>query len=202
MDYLKQLPSSFASLLKGLRLKAGYASQKDFAAAVGVHPNTQRNYEDEGFNRLPDIDYLIKVSRLTSCNLMEVLILRVYFQCSHEGEVPQDIQAFINGDIELLNSANVLEVKSNEYEFVLSGTAMEPLIQDGMICEYIPTTGIENGAIHAFSTGDSIVVRRAEVDLDGDVILTAANKDFSKLPLSQARNLKLLGRVVSAKKRF
>lgn len=51
---------TFSERLVALRKEAGFDTRKDFAEAIGVHPNTLRNYETG--EREPGHSFLIRVS--------------------------------------------------------------------------------------------------------------------------------------------
>ncbi|TSK09225.1 MAG: helix-turn-helix transcriptional regulator [Geobacter sp.] len=79
------------------------------------------------------------------------------------------------------------------------GDSMEPYLDDGdLILVDLSVTHIENNAIYVLQFGDSLLVKRVQVKLDGEVIVKSDNPRYEPEAFhgDSAERLRVVGRMV------
>ncbi len=202
-------------------------TRPQFCAAVGVAKSTLANYLSG--RRVPDCLFLLRLVQRFGVNAEWLLtgekpVFRNGFSRRMSfpgGEVVQlpvvspALERDFAGLDDLLRNAGdsfafnftwLARQGGVEHMFVTSvaGDCMEPLLKGGdLLLVDSSRRDLRPGGIHVLALGGGLVVRRVDVGVDG-LFLQCENPSYPRVavPMSKARDLNVLGRVIWAAKCF
>tara|TARA_Y100000034_G_scaffold125739_1_gene175918 strand:- start:551 stop:1117 length:567 start_codon:yes stop_codon:yes gene_type:complete len=185
--------NEFCTWIRGIRDEK--ISRKEFARRHQEwHENTLKSYEKD---RLPDIDYLYVLHKVTGFSLRDLIEERTRIVLSNVAS-PEEIEEAIAiaANSAGLSALQCIEIKDN---------AMEPFIQNGARCKVDQDDKkLTPGRIYCFKFEDSFTCRKVHKTLLGDIILNAESDAHLSLELSDndREKLDIVGRVVEASNSF
>jgi len=207
------------TLGKGLRdyREAHKMSQEDVASALGFSVDLVSELEDD--STIPDSDTRRKIMELLGFSKV------VYDSRSKESELsdvkPKSFMTEPNSEVSSItgggapaHSEQIVDfltfkadwlkaslglVPNNVVVISVIGDNMEPYLADGdLIMVDFGVTRIENDAVYVLQFGDSLLVKRVQVKLDGEITVKSDNPRYESETYrgESAKHLQVMGRVV------
>jgi transcriptional regulator with XRE-family HTH domain len=159
------------------------------------HKNTIKAYE---LDRLPDIDYLFALAKVTGADFSALVEMRL--KVGLLAEHFNDDDALLLGAIKETKQSYLTTNYDSLLEKIVNDDSMFPTITIGATI-YIDKSDkkIKEGGVFAVEFNDHIVPRRIQCGLNNSVMLVSDNPRFAPLnvPSDQVENLNIVGKVVS-----
>lgn len=183
----------FCAWIKSLRQKV--ITRKALAKKCRYHESTLKSYE---LNRLPDIDYLHLLSKVTGVSLALLIQKRLSVHDASQGDSPSNGPIFSAQELALLEGVAQPEGTDTE-TFTMSDDSMTPTIQRSAACEVdVHDHELSPGKVYMFKVGEQVTARRVQQSLSGERLLVADNATYAAQVLTNELlgQLHTLGRVL------
>jgi len=183
------LDVNFNHFLKLLR--EAFITRAEWLKVVGMSRTAVESYEMK--DRLPDIDYIVKLSALTGYDLTDLIKRRVLAGGATEmtmGWVHQSLPSQSTNESERYNPHNLREIENKNSLLIMSGNKYV----EKSYCNYREFTGSLKDGLYAFKRLNGISVKQVEERLNSDIVIS--DKDSAELYRQEdVSDLPILGEV-------
>jgi transcriptional regulator with XRE-family HTH domain len=190
------MPEDFGRELKEIRTQGLKKHTREELSGLCGRSETAIKYYENG--RLPDLGYLFCISEIYEIPLSE-LTEKCIIATQNVGKIPKDFNVIYSfsslkgdGDIDYQNG------------IIISDDSMVPTVHSGATVR-VESGDVEpkSGSLYLISLGEQMVVRRLQLGLRGELILTCDNKHFNSNQITDVEWVDLvIGRVKSVTNHF
>jgi len=180
---------SFNHFIKLLR--EAFISRAEWLNVVGMSRTAVESYEMK--DRLPDIDYIAKLSMFTGYDLSDLIRRRIYAGGAHNsvlGWVNQSLPSHPNGQHNILDFEPYEEIKNSNNLLGVTGNWSIGKSR----CAIKNFSGNLTDGLFLFDTSNAAVVKQVRERVDGNFVIS--DKDSAELYTpKEANELDVLGQV-------
>lgn len=208
--------NNFNQVVKYVRSQAGFSAAA-MSRATSVHRNSQTNYESLK-GRLPGIEYLMSLSKLTQAPFWQLMAHRVqhsskdnliehaldgmnasfFAALQHPGRNSGSSQALFDACQQLLD---IHQRNENVALYRQHGDSMAPTLNDGdsLLIDSDDKT-LREGQIFFVKIAEVSIARRFQHLPDGGIMMICDNPQFKpdKIEAGEVKNIEIIGKLVTS----